>query len=275
VTVGIDLGSHTVGAIEWVRRLRELGTCDVRFLHALSPAALWSELPIAEITEREIQEQKIGLLPGQGRVELRIQPGLSEAHTLARYAREAGSDLVIIPAARGHWHPFGGSLSGLVREAGVPVLCAPAPAAMEQPTPRFRRILAPTDFSTMGNEAIRSAYGMVGEGPGTVTICHVLTPYRAVDEETRRDRAHLAARLRGLAPGDVDGSRISTHVAVLESAHTAEALAAEAVRVSADAICIGSHGRRGITGAFVGSIASDLVARSTVPVLVVGNRRVN
>src|SRR5262249_33462330 len=125
-----------------------------------------------------------------------------------------------------------------------------------------------------GNQAIRNAYGMVGGGPGTVTICHVLEPYRAGEEEKRRDRAQLAARLRAQVPSDVDGSRIGTNVSILESGHTAEALGAEAVRIGVDAICVGSHGRRGITGAFVGSVAKDLVAHATVPVLVVGSHRV-
>jgi nucleotide-binding universal stress UspA family protein len=127
----------------------------------------------------------------------------------------------------------------------------------------------------MGNEAIRSAYGLVGDGPGTVTLCHVLAPYRSSEDDKRRDRAQLAARLRGLIPSDVDGSRISTNVSIVESVHAAEALAAEAARIGVDAVCVGSHSRQGIAGAFVGSVAKDLVARSSVPVLVVGNRHVN
>lgn len=45
---------------------------------------------------------------------------------------------------------------------------------------------------------------------------------------------------------------------------------AAAERLGADVLCVGSHGRSGLSAAFAGSVAQDVVARSGRPVVVVG-----
>ena len=49
----------------------------------------------------------------------------------------------------------------------------------------------------------------------------------------------------------------------------AAGIIAEAVRIGADAIVMGSHGRRGLQRLFLGSVAEHVVRHSPIPVLVV------
>jgi nucleotide-binding universal stress UspA family protein len=56
---------------------------------------------------------------------------------------------------------------------------------------------------------------------------------------------------------------------VVEHRDAAEAICREAERFGADAICLASHGRGGISKALLGSVAASVMARSRRPVIVV------
>ena len=56
---------------------------------------------------------------------------------------------------------------------------------------------------------------------------------------------------------------------ILENADAAQAIAQEAERFRADAICIGSHGRSGLAKAFLGSVAQGVMVKSKRPILIV------
>jgi nucleotide-binding universal stress UspA family protein len=62
---------------------------------------------------------------------------------------------------------------------------------------------------------------------------------------------------------------VAVRTEVIESGKTAIAICQAAERFDADVICMASHGRSGISKAILGSVAQDVMARSTRPVLVV------
>lgn len=154
--------------------------------------------------------------------------------------------------------------------------------------PAVHTVLAPTDFSELANHAIPHAYSVVDDG-GTVHLVHVVevteplktpnplyahyVPGRTpTPEEKRRQHAELAERLRELAPADAGARSIRTEVHVAEADDVATAIVEKAEQVDASLVCIGTHGRSALIKAFLGSVASAVLADSARPVLLVRSR---
>jgi nucleotide-binding universal stress UspA family protein len=149
--------------------------------------------------------------------------------------------------------------------------------------PRFRRVLVTTDFSAAGDKAIPYAYAILGRGPGTVILGHVLellpvpdalyaydTPPRAMP---RAERAALARqheqRLARLVQKRVPRG-VTTELRVVDTTRPVyEAICKLARSVRADVIVIGSHGRSGIARMLLGSTTDRVLRLAHRPVLVV------
>jgi nucleotide-binding universal stress UspA family protein len=178
------------------------------------------------------------------------------ATRLVRFAEEEAADLLVIGShERGLlgrlWE---GSVSrGVIESAKCAVLCVPAAAHDERPVTAFRSVLAATDFSPLGDEAVRLAYAAVAPG-GTVHVVHVARG--AHDTVTPRDvlnpeqsgvdpitHAELRFRLDGRVSPD---TRVRSETHVLESDSAAKAIVQAAERLGVDLICVGTPrpGRR-------------------------------
>jgi nucleotide-binding universal stress UspA family protein len=159
----------------------------------------------------------------------------------------------------------------------VPIACIPAePAATAPGLPTLRTVLAVTDFSELGNAAIRHAYALVKGRAGVVELAHVHerplpSPAYAYEVPEWRlsdlERASLVKNLRALVPPDAAG--VTTHVSVIDGGRAAEAIVQASERLDVDAICLASHGRGGLARTVLGSVASEVVHRARRPVLVV------
>ena len=79
----------------------------------------------------------------------------------------------------------------------------------------------------------------------------------------------IEKQLRALVPAGAEARWLTTKVEVVESRHCSTAICQAAERFGADLICIGSHGRTGLSKAILGSVAQDVMAGSQRPVLVV------
>jgi nucleotide-binding universal stress UspA family protein len=140
----------------------------------------------------------------------------------------------------------------------------------------FSNVLVPVDFGEVSEHALRYALGMAREG-GTVHVLHVYTipvygvvpdggfvasPETAVrlSEAAQQGLARLVEAHKG------DGVRL---VPVLREGVAATEVVEVAKEIGADLIVIGTHGRRGIAHALLGSTAESVVRRATVPVLTV------
>jgi nucleotide-binding universal stress UspA family protein len=139
----------------------------------------------------------------------------------------------------------------------------------------MRNILVPLDGSAFGERALPMAYELARRAGATVHLVHVhdlaLLPftfegYGAFDPVwTERHRADAATYLEGLAEraGQVG---VNVRLRLLE-APIVESIADYAERVEADLIVMTTHGRGGVSRAWLGSVADDLVRAATVPVL--------
>jgi nucleotide-binding universal stress UspA family protein len=143
----------------------------------------------------------------------------------------------------------------------------------------YKRILVPVDGSATSAKGLAAALRMAKESGGRVLLLHVVDQYPII-----------AAPEAGAAIGDILEAMTAAGKALLKRAaraaakagvpaqtlmpeqfagRVADAIAREAKRWKADLVVMGTHGRRGVKRALLGSDAEVTVRYSTVPVLLV------
>lgn len=148
----------------------------------------------------------------------------------------------------------------------------------------FRRILVPVDGSTASNRGLRVAIDLAHDQQATLHLLHVvdellLTPVLeggAYFTAQQVDAYAAALRTQGgkiLAKAETQAAMkgITCRTALVETlgGPVADAIIAHAKKTRADLIVLGTHGRRGLKRAVMGSDAEGVVRASLVPVLLV------
>ncbi len=279
VVVGVDRSAASVAAVRWARQLRNIGPCEVTFVHVYWPVeecvrlglkpmpdAAAADKEVLSVLTRELRPLMADLLEADD-VSFRVEPAWGRpAEALVGMAQSRTADLLILGTHQKHalqrlW--LGSTVHPTLRAATMPVLCVPATPADEaglNSTPRVARVLAATDLSTIGNRAVAYAYALTRHG-GTVTLCHVHDGPMTPAEE-----ASLTTQLQALVPAD---GNVVTRIAILTGSRPAEALTHEANRLGVDAICLGSHGRTGVQKVALGSVAQTVLQHAKRPVFIV------
>lgn len=147
-----------------------------------------------------------------------------------------------------------------------------------------RSILCATDFSPIGNAAVAIAYGLARPG-AVVHLLHVAEPavvvspldgtiltYRATSEDLAASDRRARAKMRTLVPESSLVENVRTESNVVHEMDVGPQILAEANRVEADLIVLGTHGRSGIGRILMGSVAMDVTKRSQVPVVLINDR---
>jgi len=276
--LGISRDSSCEGAIDLTGWLRTAGPCDVvateiyllpemEANYGLTPPPRWPEHEpqLERLMERDLSKRISGLRgSGEIRTHLHRAAGPTADHLLDLAERER-ADLVVL----GRHSPLRrrrlASVSDVVLHRGrISMLIAPESArpAASDPPPRVHRVLAATDLSRFGNQSVRHALGLVQAAEGELHLLHVADAQApSWDEETT-----LTAKLRKLLPEDWPFP-VSTEV--IFGREPAAAIAAAAERFDADAICVASHARGGLTRVALGSVTEALLRKTHRPVLVV------
>lgn len=291
VVLGVDAPGHNAATLAAVSSLLESGgTLDLTALRLYWPPSEFARLglggvrsylePAEAVTEtiaREIEQdlRRAGVTTA---ATIRAEPHMGRIATrLVRFAEDESAELLVIGShERGLlgrlWE---GSVSrGVVQSAKCAALCVPAAAHEERPVTAFRSVLAATDFSPLGDEAVRLAYAAVAAG-GTVHVVHVARG--AHDSVTPRDVLHpeqsgvdeiTLAELRFRLDGRVSpDTRVQSETHVLESDSAAKAIVQAAERLGVDLICVGTHGQGAALTALLGSTATEVLKHATRPVL--------
>jgi nucleotide-binding universal stress UspA family protein len=298
VLVGLDRTHASDAALTYARGLRHLGACDVTFVHIYWPPDEFQRLgllgrrelldPDAEVVESLEREfrLRVGVLPGQGEVSFSVQPGWGSTATHLLLGAELGRfDLIVVATEHRRgldrlWH--GSVAEALVRATTVtPVICVPNLPEGVGPAkdlPTIVKVLAPTDLSPAGNQAIPHAYALLRATGGVVELCHVHEAYVShptygYDSPkptlTAARREEIASQLRALVPREAEAMGITTHVHVIDGGSADEAISQAAERLEVDAISMGSHGRTGVARVLMGSVAERVLRHAHRPVLVV------
>lgn len=282
VLLGSDLGAAALRAEAFLERLPKLGELSVHALSVVAPRTAHLRYGLPELPhpdelsaearalwERDLEAQGAGFA-WQGKRRIEVLPS-TERPARALVARTEHADLVLIGARKRSWleQAWSGSVArGLLRESKTSVLCIPqglAGAEIEA-RPGFRSVVAATDFTDRGDEALSAVFAITAEG-GTVHFVHVLS-HAEYDKLGQVDAARR--QLHARIPKDHPLHKVCTEVLV---GTPADALVAFARRVGADALCLGSHRGSNLEARVLGSTLQDVLARSDLPVLVAPQAR--
>ena len=137
----------------------------------------------------------------------------------------------------------------------------------------FNHILVATDFSDCSQQALEIALEIAAKFDSKLTLLHSWEApsysyaggvYVTVDLVTPIEQAAVAML-------DKASTRLKTRMPTAQSMLRAgvawEEILAGASQVQADLIVLGTHGRRGLSHALLGSVAEKVVRLATVPVL--------
>src|SRR5574341_1491151 len=143
--------------------------------------------------------------------------------------------------------------------------------------PGYRRILWPTDFSSLAKVALPLALRLAADSGAELVIVHVLSRAEldVFPGITGRiwDRLEREGRARGQAQLDLLAEQVR-RVGVRAETVLAEGVAFQeflrvAKRLRCDLIVLATHGRTGLRSVLIGSVAEKVVRRAPCPVLTV------
>ena len=146
-------------------------------------------------------------------------------------------------------------------------------------TTMYKRILVPIDGSDPGRRGLKEAIALATEQKATLCLLHVTSDFpilleivNTIDFEKYRKGLQQYGRelLEDAKTLALDaGLEVETQLRDLKGGRVAAAIVDEAKKAACDLIVIGTHGRRGLSRALLGSDAESVLRESPVPVLLV------
>ncbi len=299
VLVGLDEGEAGASALRWVTKLREVAPVDVvlgRVYYAEEAHHQYGvggrrfsftdpDPMVERLIERDLKHA-VPSLPGEGELFYRAKLGLGRiADHLLELAEAERCQLVVVGTHRHRGLARMWSVSAAtVHLARMSVVMVPPDGqgmGALAPTPRLKRVLVTTDFSPLGNAAVKWAYALADQG-GEVILVHVTptqglagdladlyAPALPLPHASPKVETEVAARLRALAEPHVRERNVITRTEVLRSDRPAAAILTLAEQLGVDTIVIASHGRSGLEKAVWGSTTEAVLKGSHRPVFVV------
>ena len=176
---------------------------------------------------------------------------------------------------------LGSTAERIIRMAPCPVLAVPAemqegeggsgdpnrPAVLE-------RILVPIDFSDCSLDAVEYAVLVAQRGKASIKLLHVLEPVSygldfTLLHVTKREqmRKAITERLSSLVSALTSAEVTSEFL--IRGGLPADSILDAALTQPADLIVMGTHGRRGLSHAFFGSVVESVLRKARCPVLTV------
>jgi nucleotide-binding universal stress UspA family protein len=141
----------------------------------------------------------------------------------------------------------------------------------------FQRIIVATDLSPTSLPAIEEAIGLAKENGAVLLIAHAYQPPGVADAQSlstgiyevwdRSIRAEVEAKLEVLVEDAArKGGKAEPRV-LLGEPYAAIADAAKAE--GADLVVMGTHGRKGVSRFFLGSVAARVISAAPCPVMTI------
>jgi len=144
----------------------------------------------------------------------------------------------------------------------------------------IKKILAPIDFSEVSNRSLDYAVDLAAQVKAAVSVVHVYEiPVYAFPEGAIITPPDVAAELADRAQKSLDAAvaaRKGRGVEIsgtLTNGSAREEILRLAKEGNADLIVMGTHGRRGLPRAIMGSVAERVIRTSEIPVLTVRGPR--
>jgi nucleotide-binding universal stress UspA family protein len=148
----------------------------------------------------------------------------------------------------------------------------------------FAQVLVAVDGSTTGNNGLKAAIGLASDQKAVLTILHVVDDMASVSyvgdlgyvpsgfvdkllDELRANGRKVLAKAEALARDR--GVEAKALLVETKGGSIADAILAQAKKLRADVIVLGTHGRRGLRRVVMGSDAEAVLRDARVPVLLV------
>jgi len=145
---------------------------------------------------------------------------------------------------------------------------------------QIKKVLVPIDFSKCSTHAARKAVELVKSFGAQVDLLHVLElPHYVIPDVMvtvpGEEKKSLTEFAHGEAAKDIEkllaeladsGVKVNTR---LKSGYPREEILAAAEEGEYDLVVMGTHGRRGLSHLFLGSVAEQVVRRASCPVLTI------
>ncbi len=137
-----------------------------------------------------------------------------------------------------------------------------------------KTIIFPTDFSTLGDDALHYATQLAREEGSRLLIAHVQEPaiaygagdyYYGLPEPDIDTLKQMLAKVKPTDPAVAYEHR-------LLMGEPADSIVELAQKEHADLIVLGSHGRTGLARLLLGSVTESIMRRASCPVLVMKGR---
>jgi nucleotide-binding universal stress UspA family protein len=148
----------------------------------------------------------------------------------------------------------------------------------------FKQILVAIDGSPTGNRGLKAAMELASSHAASLTVIHVVDDMQSVSyvgdmgyvpagyvDKLLDDLRANGRKILAKAEGAARAAGVDVKALLVESrgGSIADAILAQARKLRADTIVLGTHGRRGLRRALMGSDAEAVLRDSRVPVLLV------
>jgi nucleotide-binding universal stress UspA family protein len=138
---------------------------------------------------------------------------------------------------------------------------------------KFERILVALDFDEPSMRALEVGEALADRLGAALTLVHVWDtphyPYTSMATSALRRAVEDAAREAFDALLTEAKARTPTVTGVLKHGTAWSEILSTAEQLQADVVLLGTHGRRGVPRAMLGSVAEKIVRMSPVPVLTI------
>jgi nucleotide-binding universal stress UspA family protein len=143
----------------------------------------------------------------------------------------------------------------------------------ERPCQIYRRILVGTDFSAASNSAFELGVKLARQNSAELLVAHSeaipnwigFMPPESYGEWELQSRTEAEKNIGALIQ-KARKEGVNAHMLLLEG-HADDAILEAAEQLGVDLIVIGTHGRRGVSRLFMGSVAAHVVSRAKCAVL--------
>jgi nucleotide-binding universal stress UspA family protein len=295
VLVPLDGGPDAERVLPYVKHIASQPAAEITLLQAISrtsatepffvPGLGYDPLALSRTVDQESGAASKYLqsvsdrLQDSGTVVRAITPTGQPADTIVAHTR--GDPELIVMATRGRAYParavLGSVADEVVRTAHLPILLVPQTATREWPATGPRKVLVALDDSPASLGVVKSATRFAAQFNADVLLLHVVNPVGPVA------RSHAPRVARQILGGEINNahewlatveravplpsSQVNARVEIGASA--ASTIAAVADEEAADVVAIGTRGRGGLARLVLGSVATGVLQRSKVPVLIV------
>ena len=148
----------------------------------------------------------------------------------------------------------------------------------------YKRILVPIDGTDTSKAGLREAIALATSQKATLRLLHLVSDFPILMEMSAGaiDFRQYEKELLGYGRKVLEDARsiaasadlrVETQLDVLKGGRVSDGILKDAVASGCDLIVIGTHGRRGVRRALLGSDAEAVLRESPVPVLLVRSAR--